>query len=406
MEGRSRPGTVTAGEPPVHRPSATALPRSDDVNADPLRSDTCTLLLAGDVMTGRGIDQVLPHPLPPQLHEPWVQDAREYVRLAEQANGAWTRPVGLDYPWGDALAAIERLAPDLFIVNLETAITTSGSPDLGKGIHYRMNPRHVGCLRAAAIDACTLANNHVLDWSIDGLRETLATLHAAGVATAGAGLDAQQARAPAVLPLPGGTRLLLFGWATTSSGVPSEWAATRERPGVALLERLDEAAALAVLRCVQQHRRTEDRVVVSLHWGENWVQEVPAAQRRFARRLIELGAADVVHGHSSHHPLPPEAYGGRLILYGCGDLINDYEGITPHGALRSDVGCLYAVTISRADGRLRTLQIVPFQLRRFRLGAADAAARRWLRDLLASGGTALDEVVEGPLEGSWRLTMR
>jgi poly-gamma-glutamate synthesis protein (capsule biosynthesis protein) len=144
---------------------------------------------------------------------------------------------------------------------------------------------------------------------------------------------------------------------------------------------------------------------VSLHWGGNWVPETPAAQRRFAHRLVELGAADVVHGHSSHHPLPPEVHEGKLILHGCGDLINDYEGIAPHGALRSDVGCLYAVTISRADGSLRALQIVPFQLRRFRLDAADGAARQWLHDLLAGGGVALEPVAAGPLQGSWRLAM-
>lgn len=357
-------------------------------------------------MLGRGIDQILPHPLPPRLYEPWVNDACEYVRLAERANGTWAQPVSLDYPWGDALAAIAHLAPDAFIVNLETAITTRESPDRSKGIHYRMNPQHVGVLRAARVDACTLANNHVLDWGADGLRETLSTLRAAGIAIAGAGLDAQQAGAPAVLPLPGGARLLLFGWATTSSGVPRDWAATPKRPGVSLLSGLDDAAARAVLCAVQQHRRSDDRVVVSLHWGDNWVSQIPSAQRRFAHRLIELGAADVVHGHSSHHPLPPEVHDGKLVLHGCGDLINDYEGITARGELRSDVGCLYAVTISRSDGRLRALQIVPFQLRRFRLGALDGVARRWLHDLLVCGGAALEAIDDGPLRGSWRLAMR
>jgi len=352
-------------------------------------------------MTGRGIDQVLPDPLPPQLYEPWVRDAREYVRLAEQHNGALPRPVSLDYPWGDALPAIERLAPDAFIVNLETAVTTCGRPDRDKGIHYRMSPSHVGCLRAARIDACSLANNHVLDWSTDGLRETLATLRAAGIATAGAGACADEACTPAALPLAGGARLLLFAWATTGSGVPAAWAATPQRPGISLLESLDEAAAQSVLRTVQRQCRPQDRVVVSVHWGDNWVDEVPREQSRFARRLIELGAADVVHGHSSHHPLQPEVHRGKLILHGCGDLINDYEGIAPRAALRSDVGCLYAVAISLDDGCLRELEILPFQQRRFRLGPIDAAARRWLRDLLA--GAAAGALIEDASHGCWRL---
>jgi poly-gamma-glutamate capsule biosynthesis protein CapA/YwtB (metallophosphatase superfamily) len=52
-------------------------------------------------------------------------------------------------------------------------------------------------------------------------------------------------------------------------------------------------------------------------------------QVRFARRLID-GGVDVIHGHSSHDLRPVEVYRGRLILYGCGDCIDDYEGISGH----------------------------------------------------------------------------
>lgn len=103
----------------------------------------------------------------------------------------------------------------------------------------------------------------------------------------------------------------------------------------------------------------------------------------------------MVHGHSSHHPLPFEVYRGKLILYGCGDLINDYDGIEPHGRLRSDVGCLYLATLALADGRLQTLEITPFQLKRFRLTVPDAAAMRWLRHLPGLGGAG-----KGPLHYS------
>lgn len=114
-------------------------------------------------MTGRGIDQILPHPVDPRLYEPWVTDAREYVGLAERANGPVPRPVDFAYVWGDALAELDAAAPDLRIVNLETAVTRNDEPWLGKGINYRMHPENVACLAAARLDCCTLANNHVLD---------------------------------------------------------------------------------------------------------------------------------------------------------------------------------------------------------------------------------------------------
>jgi hypothetical protein len=122
-----------------------------------------TLFLAGDVMTGRGVDQILTPPSAPELHEPFVTDAREYVRLAEQVSGPVPRGVAPDYIWGDALAEWERMAPAARIVNLETSVTRSDEYE-HKGINYRMHPDNLGCLLAAQLDICILANNHVLDY--------------------------------------------------------------------------------------------------------------------------------------------------------------------------------------------------------------------------------------------------
>src|SRR5262249_53430347 len=84
-----------------------------------------TLFLCGDVMLGRGVDQVLPHPGDPQLRETYARDARAYVRLAERANGRIPRPARFCWPWGDALAVLDEVAPDARVINLETAVTRS-----------------------------------------------------------------------------------------------------------------------------------------------------------------------------------------------------------------------------------------------------------------------------------------
>lgn len=145
------------------------------------------IFLGGDVMTGRGIDQVLPHPGDPTLYEPCVRDAREYVRLAEGTHGPIERPAGYESVWGDALRELRRAEVDFRIVNLETSITRSDTPWLDKPVLYRMHPQNIGCLTAAGIDCCCLANNHVLDWGQAGLVETLQTLDEAGLRQAGAG---------------------------------------------------------------------------------------------------------------------------------------------------------------------------------------------------------------------------
>src|SRR5919109_3915894 len=83
------------------------------------------LFLCGDVMCGRGIDQVLAHPCSPEIYEACMRSAESYVLLAEQANGPIPRHSGASYVWGDALNQLERMQPDARMINLETAVTRS-----------------------------------------------------------------------------------------------------------------------------------------------------------------------------------------------------------------------------------------------------------------------------------------
>ncbi len=335
-----------------------------------------TLFMCGDLMCGRGIDQVLHHPGAPQLHEPFVRSARDYVRLAEQASGPIQAPLTDAAVWGEALAILEQRRPQHRIVNLETAITAGGSPE-AKGINYRMHPDNIGLLRTAGIDVCTLANNHVLDWGAAGLLDTLATLAGAGIASVGAGVDAQAAWRPAELRLGDHRRLLLYACASPCSGVPAHWAARAHTPGIARLDALCAAQALTLSRHINARRACADAVIVSIHWGENWGYAIPDAQRAFAHALIDAGAADIVCGHSSHHAKGIEVHRGRLILYGCGDLLNDYEGIGGHEAYRADLGLMVFPTLAE-DGALRALELVPTRLRRLRIERATAADCTWL----------------------------
>jgi poly-gamma-glutamate capsule biosynthesis protein CapA/YwtB (metallophosphatase superfamily) len=361
-----------------------------------------TLFVCGDVMTGRAVDQIMPRSVPPVLHEPHVASARTYVALAEAASGPIPRGVPYAYVWGDALAELRRRRPDARIVNLEAAVTTSDEWWHGKRVHYRMHPDNVALLGAAGIDVCVLGNNHVMDWGRRGLRETLATLEAAAIRTAGAGLDSCAAAAPAVLHSASG-RLLVFSYASPTSGVPPAWRAQDGVPGVNLIPELDAESAREVARHVLSLRAAGDRVVISLHWGGNWGYEVPARHRDFAHRLVDAGAADVVHGHSSHHPKAIEVYEGRAILYGCGDLINDYEGIGGHERYRGTLVATYFLTIA-PDGALASCELTPFRIRRFRLERAPPDDARWLATTLDGAARAFGSRVAEQPDG--RLALR
>ena len=336
-----------------------------------------TLFLCGDVMTGRGVDQILPHPGDPRLREAYIAEATGYVALAEAASGPVPRPVEPAWPWGDALTLLDSVAPDVRLINLETSVTVSGNFAPGKAVHYRMNPANVACLTAARPDVCALANNHVLDFGQNGLAETLATLAGAGLRSAGAGRNAAGAQRAAAVDLADGGRVTVISCGAASSGIPRAWAAGVSRPGVDLLPSLSRPVAGQVASRAQAGRRPGDLAVVSLHWGPNWGYEVGRDEAAFAHRLIDDGV-DLVHGHSSHHPRPIEVYRGKLILYGCGDFIDDYEGIAGYQKYRDDLRLAYFASLRRGTGELAELRMVPMQARKLRLWPAGERDRRWL----------------------------
>jgi len=349
-----------------------------------------TVFLCGDVMTGRGIDQILPHPGKPDLYERYLQDARVYVDLAEKTNGPISKPVSFSYIWGDALTEFERVSPDLRIINLETSITVSDDYWKGKGINYRMHPRNIPCLTAAGIDGCTLANNHVLDWGYAGLKETLSTLEQAGIKTAGAGANIEQALTPAVFEIPGKGRVLLFSFGAANSGVPYNWYASENNAGINLLTDLSNKTLNIITDQIGAARRGNDTVIASIHWGSNWGYHIPGEQTHFARGLIDQADVDIVHGHSSHHPKGIEVYRNRPIIYGCGDFVNDYEGISGHEAFRGDLSLMYFVTLDAASGELVRLELVPTQIKNLRVNHVSDSDAMWLADMLNWQGRKLN----------------
>jgi poly-gamma-glutamate capsule biosynthesis protein CapA/YwtB (metallophosphatase superfamily) len=364
------------------------------------------LFLCGDVMTGRGIDQVLPHPGNPILFEGYMKSATGYVELAEEVNGPIPQPVLFSYIWGDTLAELVRRKPDVRIINLETAVTRSGDVQ-DKAVNYRMNPDNILCITAAQIDCCVLANNHILDWGDAGLAETLKTLKQADIKVAGAGLNVQEAQKPVEFAVSGKGRVLVFSFGSETSGIPWSWAARADRPGVNLLPDFSAKTVREIRDRIKQVRLPGDIVVASIHWGNNWGYAIPVEQQDFAHGLIDEAAVDVIHGHSSHHVKGIEVYKGKLILYGCGDFLNDYEGISGHEAYRGDLTLMYFVSAESHTGKLVSLSLVPMQIRHFRLNRTSDDDAAWLKNILNREGkklgTSVEQATDNTLMLRWML---
>lgn len=357
------------------------------------------LFVCGDVMTGRGIDQILHHPGEPQLYEGFMTDARDYVTLAEQVSGAIPRGAAGAYLWKQVSAEWKRRQPLVKLVNLETAITASNTPWPGKGINYRMHPANIDALTSAGFDLCTLANNHVLDWGYEGLEETLQVLQAAQLQCAGAGHNLAEAMAPAIYPVNATRRILVFAMGCESSGITRAWAATAGRAGVYLLDDLGSRTLAQLRHQIERYRQAGDLVVISIHWGGNWGYEIPAAHQQFAHALIDEANVDLIHGHSSHHPLAIELYRGKPILYGCGDFINDYEGIGGHARYRSDLCLMYFLQFNLQTLGLASIELLPLRIRKFQLQQVSREDSEWLLSRMSEESAHFHTGVVRALQG-------
>lgn len=340
------------------------------------------LFLCGDVMTGRGIDQILPHPGNPEIFESYMKDAKGYVTIAEKKNGRIKYPVSYPYIWGDALKEFDRTKPDLKIINLETSITTNNSYWPGKGIQYRMHPKNIECLSVVENLFCSLGNNHILDWGYKGLAQTINVLDKAEIEYAGAGIDFKAANQPAIIEIEGKGRIVVLSYGMPSSGIFSSWAAQENRPGVNLLKDLSEARIREIKTLVESVKQPGDIIVFSLHWGGNWGYEIHSDEMEFVHSLIDSAQVDVFHGHSSHHFKAIEVYNNKLILYGCGDFLNDYEGIGGKENYRGELALMYFASVDPKTGNLLKLDITPMEIRNFRANEVSTSDLLWVKDRL------------------------
>ena len=143
-------------------------------------------------------------------------------------------------------------------------------------------------------------------------------------------------------------------------------------------------------------------VIASIHWGSNWGFDVPPSHVRFAHRLLDA-EVDVVHGHTSHHPRPMEVYNHKLVLYGCGDFLNDYEGISGYEQFRAHLALMYFPTIDSRTGELVELRMTPMQIQRLQLVHASQRDARWLQTVLTLTSQPFGSQVELDQDGRLRL---
>ncbi|MFI7649237.1 CapA family protein [Micromonospora sp. NPDC049460] len=203
-------------------------------------------------------------------------------------------------------------AADLTMVNLETAVTTRGTPE-PKQFLFRAPAGAYEAVKAAGVDVVSIANNHTLDYGRVGLTDTVDAARAAGMPTVGAGADAAAAYAPWTTRI-GGTRIAFLAFSQVDE-LWSQWRATDDRAGIAMTRDLTRAVA-----AVRAARRQADVVVVYVHWGAEGDSCPPADARAFAGEMARAGASLVVGTHA--HLLLGDGWIDRtFVQYGLGNFL-------------------------------------------------------------------------------------
>ena len=308
-----------------------------------------TLALAGDTMLGRGVAEKLERSGPDPLF------ADEVVEAARSA--------------------------DLFVLNLECCISERGEPwpAREKPFFFRAPPMAVEALTKLGVDCVTLGNNHALDFGEVALLDTFEHLTRAGIAWAGAGRDAERARAPAYLEV-SGFRLAVLGF----TDHPGDFAATHDHAGVAFADLRREVPEW-LQDAIRTARADADAVLVTPHWGPNMAPE-PVAHVRAAATALRDAGATLVAGHSAHvfHGV------AGTVLFDLGDFVDDYI-VDP--VLRNDLGLLFFVTLD--DAGLSRVEALPLKLdychTRVATGEDAALIRRRFRDACVALGTEVRE---------------
>ncbi|HSA54966.1 MAG TPA: CapA family protein [Gemmatimonadaceae bacterium] len=325
----------------------------------------------------------------PASHRPVMLGFAGDVMLGRLVNDI-VRENGWAYPWGDLPPMLQTL--DAFFINLECALTRRVEKwrnGYVRPFHFRADPEAVEALRAGRVDFAGIANNHIGDFGLDGLLDTIATLDRARIAHAGAGRDLGAARAAAVVPVHG-LRVAVVAFAD----YPDTWAAGESTPGLNFtpVSVADEHFA-PVADAIARARHGADLVVLSMHWGPNMREHPPEAFRHFAHRVIDAGVT-IFWGHSAHILQGIEFRNHGVILYDTGDFIDDYA-VDPE--LRNDLGALFVVRA--LPHAVAELSLVPVHIDHMRVNRATGADRTWvvrrMEVLCGEFGSHVEEHADG-----------
>ena len=262
---------------------------------------------------------------------------------------------------------------DLAMVNLETAVTTRGTPAKGKEYTFRAPRTAFGTLRHSGVDVVTMANNHAVDYGPVGLRDTLAAVRTSRFPTVGIGRDASAAYRAWRTTVKGNRVAVIGATQVIDDNLVRAWTATAHHPGLASAKKVKR-----LVRAVKAARTGSDVVIVYLHWGEEY-HPCPLPRQKALARILARAGADIIVGGHAHTPLGAGRLSHAYVDYGFGNFVFSLRHGLDHGAQSHRSGVLTLnVTGRRVTRAAWSPAMIKNGLPRPLTGtAARSAVKRW-----------------------------
>lgn len=224
----------------------------------------------------------------------------------------FSKRFGSDYPFKKITP--ELLKYDFVIGNLEAPITNTMIPSsVNKAYILKYQPTLAQCLRFLRIDGVFLANNHLCDYELEGVQDTLSYLRQWNIQSTGGGLNLTSARKPIVIKYHN-TEVVVFSY---NDRPPDSFYATADRWGTVPLQ-------YTILKeDIDTYKTTHNIVLISIHWGIEQTSYPQPEQIKWAHDIIDCGADGII-GHHPHWPQGIEIYKNKPIFYSLGNFVNGY----------------------------------------------------------------------------------
>ncbi len=301
------PATDSKGSvlPPELKPPPEDVPDGDEepttTTTRPPRS--FSLAFSGDIL----------------LHNNVIQSG---VANAKSKNADGTTAYDFNPMFDDVRETISKA--DVAICHQETPISpVNKNLTVPRTLSFNAPKEIAAALKGAGYDGCENASNHLMDRELKGLQDTIDVQEQNGLKVTGTARSQVEAENPPIYEAKGvkighlAYTYTIYNNAGPNNQVPTEapWLKNYLWPLLGAKGMSEQAAKMKA--------RGAEFIVMSIHWGDQYVHQPNAQQRQLAKDLLADPNIDLIVGDHVHVVQPCEKIGNKYVTYGMGNFLSN-----------------------------------------------------------------------------------